>query len=60
MVPTTARQAVARAVVTGDVISNVKILDCGASYTIQHQQYHLQILTTQQMSQYKHTLEMVY
>ena len=30
---TTPRQAVARAVVTGDVISNVKILDCGASYT---------------------------
>ena len=30
---TTPRQAVARAVVTGDVISSVKILDCGASYT---------------------------
>ena len=30
---TTPRQAVARAVVTGEVISSVKILDCGASYT---------------------------
>jgi hypothetical protein len=30
---TTPRQAVARAVITGDVISSVKILDCGASYT---------------------------
>ena len=30
---TAARQAVARAVVTGEVISSVKILDCGASYT---------------------------
>ena len=30
---TAARQAVARAVVTGEVISSVRILDCGASYT---------------------------